>query len=294
MYIQQPNTLVNQNNNIPTAMNRITKEQVLKTLKDIESQIKRMDADKYIPQIEIDIALAKTRDLYESLQWFNQEEEIESAEPTYKPEIPVEEKVPDNIEEKIYVPQQKIENPPDPETITVKDHIIPDSPKIEETVIPETPPPVIKEKTPEKEVKSDDEIDFTADESVEEIIKKPVEMIVKDERKKPDLFDEPENGKKVSINEQILFDNPKTDLSEQIHKTPIKDLRDGIGVNDRFTYIRELFDGDVNRFNETVVILNNTENFKSAKDYMKKNFKWDVNSQAYIDFKDLVERKFIK
>lgn len=215
-------------------MNKAIKEQIIKNIKDIEKTVQKMDSGKYIPHIEIDIALSKTRELYESLQWFNQEEEIETAEPLY------------------------------------------------EQAVPETP--IMAE--------DEDKIDFVDENMEEEVIDESVEMIVRDERKEPDLFGHSDEEEKVSINEKILSDNPKTDLQEKIHKTHLNDLRDGIGINDRFTYIRELFGGDVNRFNETVMLLNNTESLKSAYDYMKKNLDSDVDSQAYTDFRGLVERKF--
>ncbi len=273
-------------------MNKELKEQIIRNLKEIERVVQKMDSGKYIPHIEIDIALSKTRELYENLQWFNQEEEIESSEPIIEqpsPEPPIAEVVEDVVEKNI-VSEEKL-----PEKDDIKSNDIQEKlpEEVSKPTIPEEKEILFEEDLSSVEDESDDR-DFIENEIEEEVVNDSVEMIVKDERNKPDLFDQPAKEGKVSINEKILSDNPKTELSQKIHKTFIKDLRDGIGVNDKFTYIRELFGGDVNRFNETVVILNNTDNLKSAQDYIDKNFDWDFKSVPYKDFKDLVERKFLK
>src|SRR4029079_4241304 len=48
--------------------------------------------------------------------------------------------------------------------------------------------------------------------------------------------------KRESLNDRLKQD--KTEVAHVLKDAPIKDLKKGIGINDRFTFVRELFRGD--------------------------------------------------
>ena len=84
------------------------------------------------------------------------------------------------------------------------------------------------------------------------------------------------------------------DLKEhqpQFKAVPLKSLKDGLSLNDRYLFQRELFDNDKARLDETVSALDALENIQAAVAYLKANFKW-IKSEASEKFVHLVKRRF--
>ena len=107
---------------------------------------------------------------------------------------------------------------------------------------------------------------------------------------------------------QTLSDQFKgrTTLHESLHQTlhnegetlahakPVTHLMTAIGINDRFTFIRELFNNDANAFETTMGILNDASSFNDAYNHMIQHFDWDMDSEAVQQLLDIIRRKFIK
>ena len=75
--------------------------------------------------------------------------------------------------------------------------------------------------------------------------------------------------------------------------TPIRRIWDAIGINDRFLFIRELFDNDNSKLESTVKTIDEFTSIQEAVNYLKTNFKWS-NSEASQRFLILVKQRFIK
>ena len=75
--------------------------------------------------------------------------------------------------------------------------------------------------------------------------------------------------------------------------TPIKLIWDAVGINDRFLFVRELFDNDSSKFESTVRALDELTSIQEAVNYLKMNFKWN-NSEASQRFLILVKQRFTK
>ena len=272
------------------------KEKIIHDIEVLEDIIVRLNTEKDIPEIEIDIVLDKLRNLYEEFlllkkagkQESNANIEVEKIVEEEKPveEIRVIEKV-QAVEKEVIV--EKIE--PVEETKVVEEVEIPEVK--EEIPVVERPEPVAFEKVIPEEKKSEKKVErfLLEDELTDELLPK------KETKKKltteENLAREINQNGKISLNEKILAQNPKTDINEGIVKTPLKDIRDGIGLNDRFTYIKELFNGDVNKFNETLVNINGSRNKPEAYSFIKNNFDWKNEDPTYKDFSELVERRFL-
>jgi hypothetical protein len=107
---------------------------------------------------------------------------------------------------------------------------------------------------------------------------------------------------------QMLADQFKgrTTLHESLHQTftkegdtlahakPVTDLLTAIGINDRFTFVRELFKDDTAAFESSIKILNDAASFNDAYNYMIQHFDWDMDSETVQLLLDKVRRKFIK
>jgi hypothetical protein len=74
---------------------------------------------------------------------------------------------------------------------------------------------------------------------------------------------------------------------------PINSIWDGIGINDRFLYIRELFANSSAKFENTVAALDKLVTIQDAVNYLKLNFKW-TKTEASQKFLVLVKRRFTK
>jgi hypothetical protein len=106
---------------------------------------------------------------------------------------------------------------------------------------------------------------------------------------------------------QILSDRFKgrSTLHESLHQSlvkekstlaqakPVINLMSAIGINDRFTFIRELFNNDTPAFENTMSILNEANSFNDAYNYMIQQFDWDMDSDAVQLLLEIIRRKYI-
>ncbi len=74
---------------------------------------------------------------------------------------------------------------------------------------------------------------------------------------------------------------------------PINSIWDGIGINDRFLFIRELFSNSSAKLENTVTALDKLATIQDAVAYLKMNFKWN-KTEASQKFLVLVKRRFTK
>jgi hypothetical protein len=98
---------------------------------------------------------------------------------------------------------------------------------------------------------------------------------------------------KPTLHEALHQNSPKEEPFF-VHNKPITDLASAIGINDRFTFIHELFGNDKNLYDSTLITLNQAPSFNDAYNYMIHNFDWDMNSEPVQLLLDMVRRKFIK
>ena len=116
-------------------------------------------------------------------------------------------------------------------------------------------------------------------------------------REKPEIIPSEQKSDQSDIvveSEQIVNDLFMQDKSESGYQIiPIKTIRDGIGINDRFLFVRELFGNDASGFEQAVTALDQITTIQEAVNYLKVNFKWQ-KSEASQKFLDLVKRRFTK
>ncbi len=80
-------------------------------------------------------------------------------------------------------------------------------------------------------------------------------------------------------------------IDQKFASSPISKLEPAIGLNDRFLFIRELFDGNSDNFSKAVNDLDNFNNLKEAVDYLSTNYKWK-KTETSLKFVELVKRRF--
>lgn len=80
-------------------------------------------------------------------------------------------------------------------------------------------------------------------------------------------------------------DEPTTPLNR------VTELRKAIGLNDKFLLVRDLFGGDVERYEATIDTLDEFEDLDECMIYIVENFRWNPDSEAARLIVSLLERK---
>jgi aryl carrier-like protein len=170
--------------------------------------------------------------------------------------------------------QQKIQEA-DTETETVVSKTVTEAIKVEKEV--ET---VLEKKVEIKEEKieiKEEAIEISGDVELEEEIKE------NPNKRLGDIF-----LKEKSVNDLLAA---TSNLENVISNRPVNNIQSAIGINDRFQYIRELFEGKADDFVRTVEELDRMSNLNDAVKFLQINYKWKKN-EASLKFVNLVKRRF--
>jgi hypothetical protein len=162
-----------------------------------------------------------------------------------------------------------------------------------EEIVEEEPMEVIDEiPTPEPLV----EIDETP--TPEPLVDDILEFIPDARPQTTMLFDETPTDKseKKSLNDLLTEKKDNNSIGSMFQQTPIPDLTKAIAINEKFSFIRELFHNSGMDFSNAIQKLNECENIDSAFIFMeelKYQYLWDTTSSAYLSLCDLVRRRFL-
>jgi hypothetical protein len=138
-------------------------------------------------------------------------------------------------------------------------------------VMHEIPKPEdLSSETPEEEEEEDEE-EFGEDDDEQE---EPVAETFQKER---------------SLNDTLGENKAETNLSN----SPIASLRVAIGLNDRFLFIKEIFNNNSEKYNTIIDQLDKMETIQQAVDYLKVNLSLQKNETS-MKFVELLKRRFTK
>jgi hypothetical protein len=103
----------------------------------------------------------------------------------------------------------------------------------------------------------------------------------------------------IGMNGSSINDKLKADYRELAHtlkETPVRELKKAIGVNDRYTFISELFRGDEVMYERSIKTINNFRILPEAEYWMERELKiklgWDDSREITRHFYQLVKRRF--
>ena len=100
-----------------------------------------------------------------------------------------------------------------------------------------------------------------------------------------------DNGS-IPMNEALGKQNSHTDVASKLQAKSINgDLRQHIGINDRFMIIRNLFGGSSEAFNATMAQLNTFTDLDDALLYIQDHYNWNPDDESVKLIVDLLERK---
>ncbi|UCG28732.1 MAG: hypothetical protein JSV24_05070 [Bacteroidales bacterium] len=243
-------------------------ENLIKDIQDIQNNILRLKNSSDIPLIEVDIVLEKLRDIYESVSRLktHAEPSIEPAETETGKMRETEDSASPGTEEG----EPEVMSPTDEKETSAE---------VQDTAVLELETGNAVKSKVEHEENSDQDLDGN--------------NIMKTAAKTPEIVADRFKDSQQFRNESLAKTIKGGDLSSKLQSKPIKDIGSAIGINDRFLYIKELFDGSAKKFDDTIRILNNAPNFNEAYNYLSENFSWDMDNPAVQNLLELTRRKHI-
>ncbi|MGB0423094.1 MAG: hypothetical protein ACPGED_02170, partial [Flavobacteriales bacterium] len=163
----------------------------------------------------------------------------------------------------------------------------------------------------EQEAEPSSTIEPKEDLVVEE--EKPEQEPKQEEVAQPEQEVEPEVSKETQVDEvdelQVVEKETKKEkkviakakkeeagsLAEKLEKSPIDNLKSAIGLNRKFQFINTLFEGDNEKYDASIKLLNQDQTLKEARDWVSSNvpqsFEDEDDAMVLEAFIDLVERR---
>lgn len=119
-------------------------------------------------------------------------------------------------------------------------------------------------------------------------IPKPEDVISDDTHEKKLVGDKYHEVR--SLNDTI---GENKSMDSKIAHSPITSLKAAIGLNDRFLFIREIFNNNSAKYNEVIDRLDQMDQIQEAVEYLRANLNMQKN-EASMKFVDLLKRRFTK
>lgn len=102
------------------------------------------------------------------------------------------------------------------------------------------------------------------------------------------------HGQQQSLNDQLK--QQKTEVAHLLQDAPIKDLRKAIGINEKFVFLNELFNGDEVTYERSIKTINAFHVLQEAEYWMNRELKlrlgWNDTNETVQHFYGLVRRRF--
>jgi hypothetical protein len=106
------------------------------------------------------------------------------------------------------------------------------------------------------------------------------------------IFADRFNSQSDTLNDQLGSLKDDGDFLESIKNKPLAKLSDAIGVNDKFLFIREIFNGSPEAYSQAIEKLDETGSIADAKAIIMSYTGENIESGAANQLLDLVKRKF--
>ena len=160
-----------------------------------------------------------------------------------------------------------------------------------ETVTDKTEEPIeeLVEETVDKEEAAEELVVTIDTEAVQDIPEHSEEILAEEFKEGKKTLNETLGESHQMVNDILSAEKDETEYKI----LPLNSIWDGIGINDRFLFIRELFANSSAKLENTVTALDKLATIQDAVTYLKMNFKWN-KTEASHKFLLLVKRRFTK
>jgi len=244
-------------------------EIIINEAKEVVALTQKMQQINPLPEVYIDLALSKVKNLYLQLQLLNKD--IGETAILQRNEI---------------LPKSAVINKPIDDKFA---EIMADSePKFETNQAIA----VIEAVQPIKQTQQTANIErIVATEPIIKAKNEPTAKVQSNEQQTSILADKFKSNEKT-LNELIGKQSRKRSLASQFSIKPITDLRTAISINNKIRFIKELFDNDAQKYNLMIETLNKQTNLDEAIHILATSFYFPEDNQTYIEFLELIYRRF--
>lgn len=101
-----------------------------------------------------------------------------------------------------------------------------------------------------------------------------------------------------TLRDKISKNHTDSSLGKKYQQKAVEDLKKSIGINEKFSFINELFEGDLNVYNKSIDAINQSGDLSIAMQYitaeLSPRYGWQPNSRTFQKLLELVERRFMK
>ena len=108
----------------------------------------------------------------------------------------------------------------------------------------------------------------------------------------------PEEKAVPTVNELLSRSMSGQTVSSQLNSGQAKDLKGMISLNDKFLFVRDLFNGYSLAYSEALELLNRFDNFEAADNFLKQNYasknNWAEKQDVTDKFYEILNRRFSK
>jgi len=126
-----------------------------------------------------------------------------------------------------------------------------------------------------------------------EIIKEVQNRVIEENKEKVnEVILEKIDKKEETVIKSITKEKPTEITEEENLQKNTKDIRDLIGLNDNYLFIRELFDGDSKEYTDTINRINSANSLSEAQKITSSQ-SWNKEDESTQLFLELLNRKFI-
>jgi hypothetical protein len=98
----------------------------------------------------------------------------------------------------------------------------------------------------------------------------------------------------TSLNDRLK--QSKTEVADRLGEMPVKDLKQAIGINDKFQFIQELFRGDIDMYERSIKTINECHTLQEAEYWIERELKirqgWLDDTRPVQHFYSLVKKRF--
>ncbi|RLD47261.1 MAG: hypothetical protein DRI88_06385 [Bacteroidetes bacterium] len=247
---------------------------VLESATTLVKRVQKHDND--VHRLDIEVLLEKTRDIYDKLI------QLDALIIPFELDIPAQTvSEPEEAQEPEVKAEEKDDIPPVPETV-VKEEIVAE--EVAEETLPEVED--IPGEEPLEEVSVAEKPEPVEKDSEEKIMEDTTE----EEKSTIDLFSTSE----PTISDKYSKQEIET-IADKINKEGINELREAIGINEKFLFINELFNGDMSKYNKAIDELDELTTMEGVNTYLlelKIQNQWADDNPAFVKLTELLKRKF--
>ena len=276
-------------------------EKVSKTLTEhlsrITELVKRMEAnDGGVSRIDADLLLEALRRMYDAVY-----EEVQPAMPAMEQrEEPKPEPEPVAAPE----PEPVAAPEPEPEPVAAPEPV--PEPELSPLFADTESSPVYADEQGEslsqfksEEQPSMEEIEGEPNATLFEENEEPVQSPVEQKPQQPSLFEYIKKGDTEQATTRTIADNLGVHsgggIEQKINANKVSDLRTVININDKFSFMNELFHNNMKGYNDFIIRLNAIDSRQEALAYVAsvaEQYSWDEESVTVKAFYKVFDRKF--